>query len=179
MTKNSKIRLEKITYDNVGAVLRLRVAKEQRNFVADNEWSLIQAYLTLTEGKPVFPFAICSGKTVVGFIMINYGSDWTGYEHDAWLNSDTYRFYEGKNYYYIWRFMIGKRFQHRGYGREAMQLALDFIRTAPCGEAEYCVLSYDPENEIAKKLYSSLGFVELNGPGYYEDGDEVSSVMKL
>ena len=111
--------------------------------------------------------------------MISYYNDWTGYERDAWLNSENYRFYKDKYYYYVWRFMIDKRFQGRGYGREALRLALEFIRTFPCGEAEYCVLSYEPTNEAAKRFYGSFGFEELNEPGYYEDDDEISAVMKL
>ena len=37
--------------------------------------------------------------------------------------------------YNLWRFMIDKRYQKKGYGREAMKLALEFIKTLPCGEA--------------------------------------------
>ena len=177
--RRTQIHLEKVTFDNVDAIVRLRVAKEQRDYVASNDWSLIHAYCSLAEGKPVFPFGIYNGKTLVGFIMFNYDNDWTGYERDAWLNSDAYKFYAGKPYYYLWRFMIDKRFQKRGYGREALTQALDFIRTFPCGEAQYCVLSYEPENEVAKRFYSSFGFVELNEPGYYEDGDEISAVLEL
>ena len=177
--REPKIHLEKVTDDNVDAIVKLRVSKEQRNYVASNNWSLIDAYLSLAEGKPVFPFGIYNGKTLVGFIMISYDNDWTGYERDAWLNSENYRFYKDKYYYYVWRFMIDKRFQGRGYGREALRLALEFIRTFPCGEAEYCVLSYEPTNEAAKRFYGSFGFEELNEPGYYEDDDEISAVMKL
>ena len=79
------------------------------------------------------------------------------------------------NNYSIWRLMIDKRFQGRGYGREAIGLALDFIRTWPCGEAAYCALSYEPENEVGAKLYHSLGFAE-NGE---MDGDEIVAVLKL
>ena len=56
--------------------------------------------------------------------------------------------------------MIDKRYQGNGYGREALRLAVDFVRTAPCGKAEYCWLSYEPENEVARKLYLSSGFEE-------------------
>lgn len=66
------IHLEKITHDNVGEIVRLRVAEKQKNFVANNDWSLIHAYLSLAEGKPVFPFGIYCGETPVGFIMIDY-----------------------------------------------------------------------------------------------------------
>ncbi|MBR5059181.1 MAG: GNAT family N-acetyltransferase [Clostridia bacterium] len=173
------IHLEKVTYDNVRSVCRLRVAKDQKGFVARNDESLIEAYLTLSVGDPVFPFAILRGETVVGFIMIDFDDDWEGYGHEAWLCSGDYKFYKGKSFYYIWRFMIDKKYQGRGYGKEALKLALDFIRTFPCGAAEYCVLSYEPSNEAAKKLYSSFGFVELNEPGYYEEGEEISAVLKL
>ena len=71
--------------------------------------------------------------------------------------------------------MIDKRYQNRGYGREAIRLALEFIRSWPCGKAEYCELSYEPENEVAKRLYQSFGFEE-NGE---KDGDEVIAVLKL
>ena len=173
------IHLEKITYDNLNSVLKLRVAKEQKNFVASNDISLVEAYLNLADGDPVFPFAIYNGKTPVGFVMIDCEDDWSGYKREGWLKSDDYKFYEGKRFYYLWRFMIDKRFQKRGYGREAIRLTLDFIRTFPCGEAEYCVLSYEPENEVAKKFYASCGFEELNGPGYYDEGDEIYAVLKL
>jgi diamine N-acetyltransferase len=177
--KEKEIHLEKISYDNLGDVLKLRVAKDQRDFVASNDRSLIQAYLSLAEGEPVFPFAICRGEKPVGFLMISYDDDWSGYERDAWLESEEFRFYQGKPYYYIWRFMIDKKYQGRGYGREALGKAVEFIRTFPCGEAEYAVLSYEPHNEAAKKLYASFGFEEINGPGYYEEDDEVSAVLKL
>lgn len=177
--RNAGIHLERVTDDNVDEIVKLRVAKEQKEYVASNEWSLVDAYLSLAKGEPVYPFGIYNGKTPVGFVMISYFNDWTGYERDAWLNSDDYRFYEGKYFYYLWRFMIDKKYQKRGYGKEALKLALDFIRTFPCGEAEYCVLSYEPENEVAKKLYSSFGFRELNEPGYYEEGDEISAVLTL
>ena len=36
-------------------------------------------------------------------------------------------------------------------------------------------LSYEPENEVARKLYASCGFVE-NGE---MDGDEIVAVIKL
>lgn len=32
--------------------------------------------------------------------------------------------------------MIDKRYQRKGYGRKAMQLALDYIHTFPCGKVK-------------------------------------------
>ena len=77
--------------------------------------------------------------------------------------------------YNLWRLMIDKNYQHKGYGRQAVKLALDFIKTYPCGPAEYCWLSYEPENQIAKELYASFGFIETGEM----DGEEIIAVLKL
>jgi diamine N-acetyltransferase len=71
--------------------------------------------------------------------------------------------------------MIDKACQGRGFGKEAVQLALDFIKTFPCGKAEYCWLSYDPENEAARQLYRSFGFSETGEA----DGEELIAVLRL
>ena len=54
-------------------------------------------------------------------------------------------------------------------------MALNYIKTLPCGAAEYCWLSYEPENEVAKKMYGSFGFIETGEM----DGEEVIAVLKL
>lgn len=56
-----------------------------------------------------------------------------------------------------------------------MALALAFIRTAPCGKADCCWLSYEPDNAVARALYASFGFVET---GEW-DGAEQIAVLKL
>ena len=176
--KKANIHLEKISWENYRKVLKLRVTKEQDNFVARNNASLIHAFLEMSNGKPVYAFAIMNGKTVVGFMQLMYGNDWTGYEREDWLNSDEYKQFEGKYYYYIWRFMIDKKYQKRGYGRESLKQTLDFIKTFPSGKAEYVLLSYEPANEIGKKLYSSFGFEEVFTE-YLHDDDEVTAMLKL
>jgi diamine N-acetyltransferase len=77
--------------------------------------------------------------------------------------------------YSIWRFMIDEKYQGKGYGKKAMQLALDFIRTFLCGSAKYCYLSYEPENKVAKKLYGEFGFPE-NGE---MDDEEIVAILEL
>lgn len=62
--------------------------------------------------------------------------------------------------YCLWRLMIDARYQGRGYGRRALQQALSYIRTFPCGPSEHCWLSYEPGNLKAKRLYESFGFAE-------------------
>ena len=158
------IHLEKITYDNFDDVFDLEVNEDQEDFVASNIYSIAEAYVTLTAGGYAFPFAIYHDEDLVGFIMMGYGE-----------NADQDGVSVEKDNYQIWRFMIDKKCQGRGYGREAMKLALDFIRTWPCGKAELCWISYEPENVVAKELYQSFGFVETGEM----DGDEVVAVLKL
>lgn len=174
----TNIRLEKVSWDNYQKVLKLRVTKEQENFVASNKASLIHAFLESSEGTPVYVFAIKNGKTVVGFIQLMYGTDWTGYEREDWLTSDLYKEYEGKPYYYIWRFMVDKKYQHRGYGREAFRQALEFIKTFPNGKADYVLLSYELTNEKGRELYGSFGFKEVFQE-YLHDDDEVTAMLRL
>lgn len=104
----------------------------------------------------------------MGFLMIGYDIS----DEDA----DREKFPLLVGNYLIWRFMIDKKHRGKGYGREAMKLALDFIRTFPCGRAECCWLSYAPKNEAARKLCRSFGFEEMKMP---EGWDEVPAVMKL
>ena len=54
-------------------------------------------------------------------------------------------------------------------------VTLDFVKTFPCGKAECCWLSYEPENQVARKLYSSFGFVETGDM----DGEELIAALKL
>ena len=176
--KKLNIHLEKINWENYRKVLKLRVNKEQDNFVARNNASLIHAFVEMSNGTPVYAFAVMHGKTVVGFMQLMYGHDWSGYEREDWLNSDEYKKYEGKYYYYIWRFMIDKKYQQRGYGRETFKQTLDFIKTFPAGKAEYVLLSYEPSNAVGKKLYASFGFKEMFLE-YLHDDDEVTAMLKL
>ena len=158
------IHLEKLTYDNFDDIFDLKVKREQYGFVASNVYSVAEAWVTADNGGRVFPFAIYNDKRPVGFLMLGYGE-----------NADQDGVSVEKDNYEIWRFMIDKRYQNRGYGKQAMKLALDFIRTWPCGKAEYCWISYEPENVIAKKLYASFGFEETGEMC----GDEAVAVLKL
>ena len=158
------IHLGKLTYENFEDVFELKPKKVQYPFVASNMFSVAEAYVTMINGGHVYPFVICNDERVVGFIQLAYGE-----------NADQDGVSMEKDSYEVWRFMIDKRWQGRGYGKEALKQALDFIRTFPAGPAELCWISYEPENETAKKLYASFGFEET-GEMY---GDEIVAVLKL
>ena len=159
------VRLERVNGGNIYDIIELEVHESQRKFVSDNKMSIVDAYGAMTGGGNAFPFGIYDDDSPVGFLMIGFDVDdyWEDYPQVA-VGS-----------YNIWRLMIDRRYQGRGYGKAAMKLALEFIRTYPCGKAEKCWLSYEPDNHAAEKLYSSFGF-EPNGE---KDGDEIIAVLEL
>ena len=159
------LQLKKVTHENLEDIINLRVLREQESFVAPNDYSIMEAYIAIAGNGHAFPFGIYDGETPVGFLMIGYGVD------DDWEDAPQIAY----GNYNLWRLMIDHRFQRRGYGKQAMALALNFIRSLPCGPAEWCWLSYEPENAVAKKLYASFGFTET---GEW-DGDEIIAAFKL
>ena len=159
------LHLEKVTAKNVWDLLKLDVAESQRSFVAANDVSIIEAYTTITANGHAFPFGVYNDDTPVGFLMIGYDVD------DSWEDAPEI----AKGSYNLWRLMIDKKYQGMGFGKEAMRLSLDFIRTFPCGEATTCWLSYEPENETARRLYRSFGFEETGEM----DGEEVIAALSL
>lgn len=159
------IRLEEINGKNFRDLLELRVSDAQESFVAPNDVSIIEAYIAITHHGQAFPFGIYDDETPVGFCMIGFGAD------DDWEDAPDI----ARGSYNLWRFMIDERYQGKGYGRAAMKQIMDYIASEPCGPAEYCWLSYEPENMAAKSLYASFGFRET---GEW-DGDEAIAVLKL
>ncbi len=127
------VELRRIDKDNYIECLNLQVSEGQRNFVASNVYSLAQAWVY---SQTAYPFAIYADGTMVGFVMMG--------------------FYEVKQVYTIWRLMIDARYQGKGYGKTALQLSIDYLRQEHHVNQIY--LSFEPDNTVAEKLYSSFGF---------------------
>ena len=159
------LHLKKVTGKNVWDILNLKVSGLQKSFVASNDVSIIEAYTAITANGHAFPFGIYHDETPVGFLMIGFDVD------DDWEDAPQI----AKGNYNLWRLMIDGGYQNNGYGKEAVRLALEFVKTFPCGKAEYCWLSYEPENEVARQLYRSLGFSETGEM----DGEEVIAILRL
>ncbi len=158
------IELRKVDDSNVWNIIKLSVNEEQKNYVAANTVSIIEAYTTITAGGVALPFGIYQDDCLVGFVMFGYGSN--GDEDEPKI---------AKNNYCIWRFMIDKQYQRQGLGRKALTASLQYLKSMPCGKADFCWLSYEPDNVVAKKLYSSEGFHE-NGE---KCGEEIVAVREL
>ena len=167
--KTGNIRLVKVDTKNFRELIDLAPDEEGKNYVAPNMYSLAEAYANIAAGRYAQPFGIYDGDTPVGFLMIGYNI----IDED----DDPEKLYYIKDSYLIWRFMIVEKYLHKGYGKAAMKLILDYIRTFPCGKAEYCWITYEPENIRAKNLYRLFGFIEE--PELPEGWDEIPAILKL
>ncbi|MCK8058489.1 MULTISPECIES: N-acetyltransferase [unclassified Fusibacter] len=135
------IRFEKITTKNVYTVCQLSrtLSDNHKKMVADNAYSLAQAYVT----PKAEPRAIYKDDQPVGFIMMHYGieDDEPGGEDQA----------------YLWRLMIATEHHGKGYGKAAMQIVFDEVikhgyseLITSCGQGEGSPLEF----------YKTLGFEE-------------------
>lgn len=158
------IQLKKVDSGNIWEIIKLSVNHDQMDFVATNTRSILEAYITITSGLVALPFGIYNGDTPIGFVMFGFDTDGDAEEPDIAVGN-----------YCIWRFMIDKTYQGQGLGKKALQAAIEYLKSKPCGWAKYCWLSYEPENTGAKKLYESMGFLE-NGEMC---GEEIVAVLPL
>lgn len=126
------LRLEPVDRFNFNALIDLSVDKEQEAFVVPNAYSLAQAGVQ----PECVPLGVYEGNRPVGFAMYS-------------LNPDD-------RAYWIYRLMIDRRYQGKGYGREALRQLIALLRAKPDCESVY--ISFEPGNERAKGLYESMGF---------------------
>ena len=142
------IRLEEINGKNVWDILKLKVGESQKEFVASNDVSIIEAYIAVTHHGKAFPFGIYDGDTPVGFCMIGFGAD------DDWEDAPAV----AKDNYNLWRFMIDERYQNKGYGTRLLRAVLADLHEE--GYSEFTIGAED-DNEKALHIYHSMGFNEL------------------
>jgi diamine N-acetyltransferase len=145
------VSLRPVTQDNWRDVARLQVAEDQHEFVAANIYSLAEAAYE----PGLTPLAIYADETLVGFAL---------YTHEPFRGEWTFTQTPYQGELGILRMMVGKAYQGKGYGRQALQALLSQMRQLPGGQA--IILNFVPTNVAARRLYESLGFV------VYEESDE-------
>ncbi len=145
------IKLIPVSDENREAILALSV-REDQPFVASNDVSLRQADEVNEEAPGVArPFGIYADDRLVGFCMFAFDPD----DDDA------------EDRYYLWRFMIDKDEQGKGYGQSALE---EIIRYFKDNGADRLYLSTEPENELGLHVYHKAGFRET---GVIGDGEAV------
>ena len=139
------VKLKDITEDNWRAVIALKLDAEQEDLVASNLYSIAESRFD----PDARPRAVYAGKRVVGFLMYDLQSRKAS----------------------IYRFMIDRKHQGKGYGRAALSRALDEIRAIP--GIRKISIRYMAENPVAKRFYASFGFVEV---GKDDDGEIIAEL---
>jgi diamine N-acetyltransferase len=144
---DGSVTLRAVTKDTVRAICRLRVAEEQREYVAENAVSIAEAHF---EPRAWFR-AIYAGETPVGFVMLSDDPETPEY--------------------FLWRLMVDAAHQGRGYGRQAIALLVDYVRTRPT--ARELLVSYHPGPHSPREFYLRQGFRDT---GRIEGGEVVLSL---
>lgn len=135
-----KMEFRKIDKTNYWECIALTVDDSQGEFVADNKQSLVEA--AYEDG--LYVLGIYHEETMVGFVLYDYDDTFPG-----WSMS---------------RFMIGKQFQGKGYGKQAVIAFLDYFRRKHNADKIY--ISVSLENTVARRMYSSIGFKEIKEVEY-------------
>ena len=144
------VELKAITEDNFIDAFQLRLAPGQEKYVSHPIRSLAQAYVYRDQCQP---FGIYAEEKMVGYVMVIYDYDVPEYD--------------------IWHMMIDEAEQGHGYGGEALDRVIEYIRTKPFGDSNRVALTCNKENPVARKLYESQGF----SPTGNEDEDEIELAM--
>lgn len=120
--------------------IALTVDDNQKDFVADNKQSLVEA--AYEDG--LYVLGIYHEDVMVGFVLYDYDDSILG-----WSMS---------------RFMIGKQFQGKGYGKQAVIEFLDYFKKRHNADKIY--ISVSLENTVARKMYSDVGFMNVKDVEY-------------
>jgi len=157
------INLQKITHQNLcECIYDIETTEEQKEFVDSNMESLAEAYTSITNGGFATPYAVYDGDVMVGFVMYTY-ADKPGGDLPSPYTLPCY---------YIWRILIDKNQQRKGYGKQAIAKIIEEIKTMPHGKADRIYTSWAPNNLPSKSLFESFGFVETGEvEGDLEEGD--------
>lgn len=150
-----KVELVEITEENVDAVLRLRVAPEQEQFVASNAISIAQAHFS----DRAWFRAIRADGELVGFVMLS---------DDTMVPERPSPCEVG-----LWRLMVSRDHQGKGVGRQTMLQIIDLVKDKP--GVDLFTTSYAPGPGCPEPFYRKLGF-EPNG---FMDEDEIVLEYKL
>ncbi len=129
------VELRAITEENFIDAFNLKLAEGQERFVSHPIRSLAQAYVYRSQCQP---FGIYADGNMVGYVMVIYDYDVPEYD--------------------IWHMMIDAAQQGRGYGSDALDRVIDYIRTKPFGDTGRIALTCNKENAVARRLYESRGF---------------------
>ncbi|WP_423202444.1 GNAT family N-acetyltransferase [Intestinimonas timonensis] len=76
---------------------------------------------------------------------------------------------------FIFQTRPDRAFQGKGYGKGALQEVLKYIASKPFGSSKTVLITCNPQNEVAYRLYRQIGFTETGK----SDDDELELGITL
>ena len=150
------INLREITSKNLKSIIDLNVKEDQKDYVALNSVSIAQGHYS----KSAWFKGIFNDDRPVGFVMLDL--------------------IEEENKCFLWRFMIDRKYQGKGFGKIALTQVIDFVRSLNL--YTYIATSYVPAENGAGGFYKNFGFIEseeITKEFGIEDSDEIGMQYTL
>ena len=150
------INLREITSKNLKSIIDLNVKEDQKDYVASNSVSIAQGHYS----KSAWFKGIFNDDRPVGFVMLDL--------------------IEEENKCFLWRFMIDRKYQGKGFGKIALTQVIDFVRSLNL--YTYIATSYVPAENGAGGFYKNFGFIEseeITKEFGIEDSDEIGMKYML
>lgn len=141
---DAEVTFRRVTSANVSEICELSetLPEEQKDFVADNGTSIAEGFCS----ESAWFRGIYAGDVLIGFVMVHDGSDW-----DDGIDCP------GP---YLWRFMIARPFQNRGFGKQAISKIAARLRSR--GNRELYT-SFGLGSGSPQAFYEKLGFSPTGG----------------
>ena len=135
------MRLLEITSANRAVVEAVRILPEQEEY-GDRVVDALEEAARSPEGRPWYR-AIYTDDVPVGFVMLGL---------DAPPGDERYPFR-----FFLWKLLIGARFQRRGYGTATIDAVIDLLRDYPGADALFTSAVAGPASPAS--FYEHYGFV--------------------
>lgn len=129
------IELKPVDETSFAQVIDLTVAEADQGLVAPNVRSLADCWLYRDNGD-VFPYAVWAEEKVVGFLLIDIDED--------------------DKQYMVWRVMIDRAHQGKGYGRQVLEAVIELAKSHPV--CDHVRADYVKGNDKMAQLLKKLGF---------------------
>lgn len=145
------IHFKKINQENLFQIIQLyeTLDEKQKKCVAPNHISLAQAYVT----KNVWVRSVYNDEIPIGFVMLKL------------IDEEIPN--EDQPSYFLWRFMIAKDFQNKGYGKKVLDL---LTKKTKDDNQKYLYTSCEMLENMPYQFYLDYGFIDTHE---IDDGEQV------
>ena len=149
--QNDLVKIKSLTTEKelIYAAYECQLTEEQKEMVSPLWFIIGRAYLNKDNYFPCIIYTL--DDKPIGFISFS-----------TWIGNDEA---------YSWTYFIDLKYQGKGYGKSAAELAINILKTA--NQNKSIKLATEKNNTKAHKLYSSLGFSKSSEM----DGNDIVFVL--